>query len=60
MGLRPGINWLAWFIVTYSAAFIVSLIVSFVLKYGSIFAETNLFLIMVSLGSFAFSSIMLR
>ena len=59
MGLRPGINWLAWFITTYLAMVVIALIVSLILKYGSIFPETNLGLIFVSLSTFAFSAIML-
>ncbi len=59
MGLRPGINWLAWFLTTYLAMVFIALIVSLILKYGSIFPETNLGLIFVSLSTFAFSAIML-
>lgn len=59
MGLRPGINWLAWFITTYMNMLIIALLVSCILKYGSIFPLTNLGLVFVALGAFAFSAIML-
>ncbi|CAF0899716.1 unnamed protein product, partial [Brachionus calyciflorus] len=59
MGLRPGINWLAWFITTYLTTVIVSLLVTIVLKYGSIFPESNFGLIYLSLLSFSFSAVML-
>lgn len=60
MGLRPGINWLAWFISTYTATVFVSIFASLILKFGSIFPLTNIILIFVSLITFTFSSIMLR
>lgn len=60
MGLRPGINWLAWFLTTYAATLIVALIVTFILKYGTIFPESNFGLIFLALSSFSFSAIMLR
>ena len=60
MGLRPGINWLAWFLSTYVLMLVVAVFVSVVLKYGSIFPETNFGVIFVSLSTFAFSAIMLR
>lgn len=59
MGLRPGVNWFAWFLSTYIAMLIVSVIVSCVLKYGHIFPLTNLGVIFLSLSAFAFSAIML-
>jgi hypothetical protein len=60
MGLRPGINWLAWFISTYINMLFIALLVSLILKYGTLFPETNLGLIFLSLSTFAFSAIMLR
>lgn len=59
MGLRPGINWLAWFLSTYFNMLIISLLVSLILKYGTIFPMTNLGIIFLSLAAFAFSAIML-
>nr|UOU03310.1 ATP-binding cassette subfamily A1-like 3 [Brachionus rubens] len=59
MGLRPGVNWLAWFITTYLTTIIVSLLVTIILKYGSIFPESNFGLIYLSLLSFSYSAIML-
>lgn len=60
MGLRPGINWLAWFLSTYFNMAIISLLVSLILKYGGIFPLTDLSIIFVALCAFAFSAIMLR
>ena len=60
MGLRPGINWLAWFLTTFANMVIVAFLVTFILKYGSIYPETNFGLIFLALISFAFSAIMLR
>jgi hypothetical protein len=60
MGLRSGVNWLAWFISTYVAMLIVAFIVSFILKFGYIFPETHFTLIFLTLATFAFSAIMLR
>ena len=59
MGLRPGVNWLAWFITTYVSMIFVAFFVSVILKYGLIFPASNMFLIFVSLSSFGFSAIML-
>jgi hypothetical protein len=60
MGLRPGINWLAWFVSTFLVMLVVAFVVSFILKYGGIFPETNQLLIFIALVAFAFSAIMLR
>ena len=60
MGLRPGINWLAWFISTYINMLITALLVSLILKYGTLFPETDYGIIFLSLATFAFSAIMLR
>jgi hypothetical protein len=60
MGLRSGINWLAWFISTYAVMLVVSLIVSVILKYGGIFPIADLSITFVSLAVFAFSGVMLR
>ncbi len=59
MGLRPGINFLAWFITTYINMLFISLLVACILKYGGIFPVSDLSLIFLSLGAFAFSAIML-
>jgi hypothetical protein len=60
MGLRGGINWLAWFISTYAAMLLVSLFVGLILKYGGFFPITDLSIIFMALAVFAFSAIMLR
>ena len=60
MGLRPGINWLAWFISTFLMMLVVAFIVSFILKYGGIFPLSDQLLIFIALIAFAFSAIMLR
>ena len=60
MGLRGGINWLAWFISTFVVMVMVSLFVSLILKYGGIFPIADLSVIFVALSVFAFSAIMLR
>ena len=60
MGLRPGVNWLAWFMSTFSVMLFTAFAVSFILKYGGIFPETNQGLIFVALAAFSFSAIMLR
>ena len=59
MGLRPGINWLAWFLSTYFNMLVIALLVSCILKYGTLFPLTDLSLIFLSLAAFAFSAIML-
>jgi hypothetical protein len=59
MGLRPGINWVAWFISTYLNMLFIAMLVSLILKYGTLFPETNYFLILLALSAFAFSAIML-
>lgn len=59
MGLRPGVNWLAWFVSTFTVMIFVAFIVTFILKYGGIFPGSNIVLIFVSLVAFAFSAIML-
>ncbi len=59
MGLRPGINFLAWFITTYINMLLISLLVACILKYGGLFPLTDLSLLFISLGAFAFSAIML-
>jgi hypothetical protein len=60
MGLRPAINWLAWFISTFLMMLVVAFIVSFILKYGGIFPLSDQLLIFIALIAFAFSAIMLR
>lgn len=59
MGLRPGINWLAWFSTTYLVSIIVSVFLTIVLKFGGIYPATNFILIYLALISFSFSAIML-
>lgn len=60
MGLRSGVNWLSWFISTYSIMVLVSLFVSLILKYGGIFPLADLSVVFVALSVFSFSAIMLR
>lgn len=59
MGLRGGINWLAWFLSTYLGMILVALIVSLILKYGGIYPLTDLSIIFIAISTFAFSAIML-
>ena len=59
MGLRGGINWLAWFLSSYFSMVMVSLGVSMILKYGGIYPNTDLSIIFVCISVFGFSSLML-
>nr|QNH67915.1 ATP-binding cassette transporter subfamily A member 1-like protein X3 [Brachionus plicatilis] len=59
MGLRPGINWLAWFLTTYLTSMIVSVFLTLILKYGGIYPASNFALIYLALVSFSFTAIML-
>ena len=59
MGLRGGINWLAWFLSSYFSMVLVSFIVSLILKYGGIYPLTDLSIIFACIAVFGFSSLML-
>jgi ABC-type multidrug transport system ATPase subunit len=59
MGLRPGVNWIAWFISSYFQMVIVAFFVALILKYCLIFANSNLFLIFLMLLCFGYSTVML-
>ncbi|KAL4240022.1 ATP-binding cassette sub- A member 12 [Mactra antiquata] len=59
MGMRPGLNWIAWFISTLFLMAVVALIDCLLLKYGNIFTKTNFAILYLYFLDFIVSTIML-
>ncbi|XP_050393414.2 uncharacterized protein LOC126811654 [Patella vulgata] len=59
MGMKCGLNWVAWFLSTMIIMMIVSIIIAIILKYSTIFSYSNLFIIFLYLLAFCLSSTML-
>ncbi|KAK6169359.1 hypothetical protein SNE40_020430 [Patella caerulea] len=59
MGMKCGLNWVAWFLSTMIIMMIVSIILAIILKFSTIFSYSNLFIIFLYLLAFCLSSTML-
>ena len=59
MGLKSGINWLAWFLNTFLGMLVMCVIITLYLKLGNLMRFSDPFLIFVYLADFSFATTML-